>query len=90
MPECRRSPRRCRGSSPRPGSGPFCHAETPQWIAVPQRADLNEALKVAASPGASATTAANRGTTPPAAAAFVQSEVERWKTVIKAAGIKLE
>jgi len=71
--------------------GAFLPPKTPQWIAARLNADFNEALKVA--------DIARRfrdngcepfGTTPPATAAFVQSEAERWKTVIKAAGIKLE
>jgi tripartite-type tricarboxylate transporter receptor subunit TctC len=71
--------------------GAFLPPKTPQWIAARLNADFNEALKVA--------DIARRfrdngcepfGTTPPATAAFVQNEAERWKTVIKAAGIKLE
>jgi tripartite-type tricarboxylate transporter receptor subunit TctC len=71
--------------------GAFLPPKTPQWIAARLNADFNEALKVA--------DIARRfrdngceplGTTPPATAAFVQSEAERWKTVIRAAGIKLE
>jgi tripartite-type tricarboxylate transporter receptor subunit TctC len=71
--------------------GAFLPPKTPQWVAARLNADLNEALKIA--------DIARRfrdngceplGTTPTATAAFVQSEAERWKTVIKAAGIRLE
>ena len=78
-----------------------CRDRLRDWVGafLPPDAAMDRARLAPISTGAKIADIARRfrdngceplGTTPPAAAAFVQSEAERWKTVIKAAGIKLE
>jgi tripartite-type tricarboxylate transporter receptor subunit TctC len=71
--------------------GVFLPPKTPQRIAERLNADFNAGLKIAEIIKRFRDNGCEPlGTTPPATAAFVQTEAERWKTVIKAAGIKLE
>jgi tripartite-type tricarboxylate transporter receptor subunit TctC len=69
--------------------GAFLPPKTPQWIADRLNADFNAALK---QPDVIKRFHDNGseplGTTPQAAAAFVRTELERWKSVIAATGIK--
>ncbi len=69
--------------------GAFLPPKTPQWIADRLNTDLNAALK---EPDVIKRFRDNGseplGTTPQAAAAFVRTELERWKSVIAATGIK--
>ncbi len=70
--------------------GVFLPPKTPQWIADRLQADFAEGLK---QPDIAARFRQNAnepvGSTPREAAAFVRTEAERWKKVIKTAGIKL-
>ena len=69
--------------------GAFLPPKTPQWIADRLNADFNAALK---QPDVIRRFRDNGseplGTTPQAAAAFVHTELERWKSVIATTGIK--
>ena len=71
--------------------GVFLPPKTPQRIVDKLRADLVEAIK---QPEIAARFRENAceplGLTPQETAAFVRNEAERWKTVIRSAGIKLE
>jgi tripartite-type tricarboxylate transporter receptor subunit TctC len=71
--------------------GVFLPPKTPQRIADKLRADFVDAIK---QPDIAARFRENAceplGTTPQETAAFVRNEAERWKTVIRTAGIKLE
>jgi len=71
--------------------GVFLPPKTPQRIADRLRADFVEGIR---QPDIAARFRENAceplGITPQETAAFVRNEAERWKTVIKTAGIKLE
>jgi tripartite-type tricarboxylate transporter receptor subunit TctC len=71
--------------------GVFLPPKTPQRIADRLRADFTEALKQADIASRFRENACEPlGNTPAETLAFVQNEAERWKTVIRTAGIKLE
>jgi tripartite-type tricarboxylate transporter receptor subunit TctC len=71
--------------------GVFLPPKTPQRLADRLRADFAEALKQADIASRFRDNACEPvGLTPQETAAFVRAEAERWKTVIRTAGIKLE
>ena len=71
--------------------GVFLPPKTPQRIADRLRADFTEALKQADIASRFRENACEPlGNTPAETLTFVQNEAERWKTVIRTAGIKLE
>src|SRR5436190_8753582 len=71
--------------------GVFLPPKTPQRIADKLHADFIEAIKQGDIVARFRENACEPlGTTPPETSAFVRNEAERWKTVIRTAGIKLE
>src|SRR5258708_40080551 len=65
--------------------------KTPPQIVAKINADINEALRAPEMlPHLAEWSAEAIGGTPPASAAYLRQEVERWNKVVKAAGVKLE